>query len=179
MNILFLGDSLIEYFDWQDRFPGHAVSNLGISGEQVEGLLSRLPGIMSKHPSADVIFLMTGINNVAMEDYDFQNAYRQIVQRLRAAYPEARIHVSSLLPVLAFFISNEVVRKVNIDLKKMAEKCGAVYHDTHALFISPDGRAVKECFLEDGVHLSEKGYDIWSGALETILKKIALETEAG
>lgn len=179
MKILFLGDSLIEYFDWQDRFPGQTVSNLGISGEPVEGLLSRLPGVMSKHPSADVIFLMTGINNVAMEDYDFLNAYREIVQRLRAAYPGARIHVSSLLPVLAFFISNEVVRKVNIDLKKMAEKCRAEYHDAHALFAGPDGMAVKECFLEDGVHLSEKGYDVWSGALELIIKKIALEAEAG
>jgi hypothetical protein len=39
MNILFLGHSLIEFFDWQKRFPDHLAVNLGKAGESVEGLL--------------------------------------------------------------------------------------------------------------------------------------------
>jgi lysophospholipase L1-like esterase len=71
MNILFLGHSLIEFFDWQKRFPAHTVRNLGVAGESVEGLLSRLDGIIKTYPEADLIFIMTGINNIAMEDFDF------------------------------------------------------------------------------------------------------------
>jgi lysophospholipase L1-like esterase len=169
MDILFLGDSLIEFYDWQGRFPDYAVSNLGISGEPVEGLLARIPGIINKHPSADVIILMTGINNVAMEDHEFLGAYREIVQNLKSAYPAAKIYVSSLLPVVAFFISNEVVQKVNIDLRKIAAHAGVVFYDIHRLFIDTDGRAISDYYLEDGVHLSGKGYAAWSADLEKIL----------
>jgi len=37
-TILFIGDSLTEFFDWQKRFPGHKVVNLGSAGETVETL---------------------------------------------------------------------------------------------------------------------------------------------
>jgi len=31
-RIAFIGDSLTEYFDWQNRFPEYEVMNLGIAG---------------------------------------------------------------------------------------------------------------------------------------------------
>ncbi|HDH01537.1 MAG TPA: GDSL family lipase, partial [Nitrospirae bacterium] len=51
-DILFLGHSLIEFFDWQTRFPDHRVASLGVAGETVEGLLSRLDGIIKEYPYA-------------------------------------------------------------------------------------------------------------------------------
>ena len=100
MSILFLGHSLIEFFDWQKRFPGHSVVNLGKAGESVEGLLFRLDGIIKAYTEAELIFIMTGINNIAMEDFDFFDSYRGIISKLSAAYPNARVFVHSLLPVL-------------------------------------------------------------------------------
>jgi len=37
-----MGDSLIEFFNWQERFPDREVFNYGIAGETAEGLLARL-----------------------------------------------------------------------------------------------------------------------------------------
>ena len=37
MNILFVGDSLIEYLDWQERFPDHTVMNLGAAENRCRG----------------------------------------------------------------------------------------------------------------------------------------------
>ncbi len=170
MNILFLGHSLIEFFDWQARFPEHNVANLGVAGESVGGLLLRLESAIRKYPFADLIFIMTGINDIALDDYDFFNEYREIIKRLRTAYPETRIYVNSLLPVLVDFISNDSIRNVNNSLKKLAIDAGVEYLDIYRIFVDKDGSPVKDYLLDDGVHLSNKGYAVWSGEIERIIK---------
>jgi len=169
MNILFLGHSLIEFFDWQNRFPGHNAVNLGVAGESVEGLLFRLNGIIKAYPEVDLIFIMTGINNIAMEDFDFLDSYREIILKLSAVYPKARVFIHSLLPVMVDFIDNKTILNVNDKIKILAGTTGAEFMDLHYLFTDNQGRPVKGYFLDDGIHLSDKGYDVWSEALEEII----------
>lgn len=169
MNILFAGDSLIEYFDWRARFPGHKVMNAGMAGESVEGLLSRVSRIRGLCPEADMIFIMTGINNVAMGDLDFTGSYRPVIEQLSSAYPEARIFINSLLPSAVDFIDNGSVRDINVLLRDLAESTGVEYLDIHGLFIDAEGRALRDYLLDDGVHISAKGYAVWSGELERII----------
>jgi lysophospholipase L1-like esterase len=173
LNILFLGHSLIEFFDWQKRFPGHTVRNLGVAGESVEGLLFRLDGIVKTYPEADLVFIMTGINNIAMEDYDFLDPYREIIAKLSAAYPRSKIFVHSLLPVLVDFISNESILSVNNSIKALAGEMKVEFLDVHKFFIDKQGNPVKDYLLDDGVHLSDEGYNVWSGALEEIINRYA------
>jgi lysophospholipase L1-like esterase len=169
MNILFLGDSLIEYFDWQRRFADHRVMNCGMAGESVQGLLSRVAKIKGVCPEADLIFVMSGINNVAMGDIDFLDFYRAILERLGLAYPGARIFVNSLLPVGTDFIENESILNINNTLKELSGDTGVDFLDVHKLFIDERGEPVMDYLLYDGVHVSEKGYNVWSEALEKII----------
>jgi lysophospholipase L1-like esterase len=171
MKLLFLGDSLIEYFDWQKRFPEHKVANLGIAGEPVEGLLSRVVRVRSICPEADMIFIMSGINNVATGDTEFVEFYRVIIEKLSSAYPGAKIFIFSLLPVLMDFISNESVCQVNESLRKLALDVSAEYLDIYSRFVDTKGRPVREYLLDDGVHLSRTGYDVWSKVVEQELDK--------
>ena len=169
MNILFIGHSLIEFFDWQKRFPAHRVANLGAAGEMVEGLLRRIGSITGKHDTADLIFIMSGLNDVAMEEFDFLGSYREIIIQLRSAYPDARIYIHSLLPTAVDFISNTSIRDVNGSLKALAGELGIEYLDIYRDFTHDDGRVIREYLLADGVHLSDKGYEVWSGVLARIL----------
>ncbi|MBI5663603.1 MAG: GDSL family lipase [Nitrospirae bacterium] len=169
MRVLFLGDSLIEYFDWQERFPDHKIADLGMAGEPVEGLLSRVLRVKEVCPEADMIFIMSGINNVAMGDTGFIDFYRTIIERLSASYPGAKIFINSLLPVLIDFISNESVCHVNGALKKLAQDTGAGYLDIYSRFVDTKGRPVMEYLLADGVHLSRMGYDVWSNVIEQVI----------
>ncbi len=169
MNILFIGHSLIEFFDWQERFPDHSVANLGIAGETVEGLLSRIGKITDKYRSADLAVLMTGLNNMAMDDFGFFGALAEAIERLRAAYPSARIVLSSILPTALEFIPNESVRGVNDKLRNLARDSRIEFMDIYNLFVDGMGAPIKDLFLDDGVHLSDRGYSVWSKALETAL----------
>jgi lysophospholipase L1-like esterase len=169
MDILFIGHSLIEFFDWQKRFPAHRITNLGVAGETVEGLLSRADTIIRKHPSADLVFIMTGLNNIAMDDFNFFGSFAKVLDKLSAAYPSARILLNSVLPTMVEFITNGSIQSVNSSLKNLAKERDAEFLDVYGLFVDKEGRTLNDLFLDDGVHLSDKGYAVWSSALEAVI----------
>jgi lysophospholipase L1-like esterase len=75
------------------------------------------------------------------------------------------------LPTRTDFISDESIRDVNKSLKEIAEDAGAEYLDIYGLFIDADGMAKKDYLLEDGVHLSDKGYAVWARAVDEIINQ--------
>jgi len=166
MRLLFIGDSLIEYFDWQERFPKYSVYNMGAAGETVEGLYARLQVLYMQLDTPDAVFIMSGINNLAMGHRKFITTYRKIVRGLKKQYRSPKIFVQSLLPVLFPWISNEEIRDINLQLKKMADAEKVGYLDIYSLFLDHEGRTVADYLLEDGVHVSEKGYCVWSNEIE-------------
>ena len=172
-RLLFIGDSLIEFFDWEGRFAEDVVYNFGIAGETVEGLNQRIGAIIAKVSTPDFVFVMTGINNLAMDDRDFAVTYAAVIEQLKNAYPSARIFIHSLLPVLAPFLPNDEVREMNKVLRALASREAVGYLDIHRLFLDERGEPKTSCFEEDGVHLSSAGYRIWSARIEEIISKAA------
>ncbi len=170
-NLTFIGDSLTEYYDWQQRFPEYRVTNLGVSGETAEGLLDRLDRVRSRINHPDIIFVMTGINNIAMEQYDISDTYKEIVSKLTSWFKSSKIVVQSVLPVRLEWINNNVIQDINRHLKQIAGEFSAAYLDVYGLFIDSQGNPMRENLLDDGVHLSDKGYDVWANAVERFLKQ--------
>ena len=165
-DIVLLGDSLTEFFDWQGRFPAHRVLNLGIAGEPVEGLLGRMSGIRNAIARADLIFVMTGINDIAMGDYDIIPKYEKVLTTLVDGFAGAQIVLQSVLPVRLSWLDNVEIEKINSDLEKIARGMKVCYFDVYSLFVDAEGDPVPEYLSEDGVHLSDRGYEVWSGAIE-------------
>ncbi|MHB8880136.1 MAG: GDSL-type esterase/lipase family protein [Thermodesulfovibrionales bacterium] len=170
-SILFIGDSLIEFFDWAGRFPKDTVHNFGVAGETVEGLQRRLERIFRSAAEADSVFIMSGINNLAMDDRDFVPTYRAVVRELSDHYPSAAIYVQSLLPVLYPGIDNDDIIAANRQLKDMAAAEGTFYADIHPLFLNRNGEPDQVLLSEDGVHLSDKGYRVWADDVEKLIRR--------
>lgn len=166
-KIIFIGDSLIEWFDWAARFPEHEVHNLGISGETVDWMLDRLPRITQSIPGADKVFVLSGINNVAMEDSNIFKPYGQTLKEFRQAYPGAEIYVISLLPTLLPWINPQNIETLNEKLQDLADDNGAEYIDMHSTFLR---HGLKEMLVADGIHISEAGYAAFSAGIAPYLK---------
>jgi len=164
-RFLFIGDSLIEFFNWKERFPDKEIFNYGIAGETAEGLLARLPGIIDRVQSPDLVMIMTGINNIAMEDYGFLFTYEKITARLQETYRQATITIVSLLPVNLSFLGDAVPR-VNKRLKDIAQNNKILFLDLYPLFLDDNSQIITSYFETDRVHLSDEGYEIWAKALE-------------
>lgn len=170
-KLVFIGDSLTQWCDWERRFPEHQATNLGISGETVEGLLARRERIRARINEPDFIFLMTGINNIASEEYDFLLPYREIVRNLTTWYKQAIVVVQSILPIEVTWIDNTVIQNINRQLEDLAYELGAAYLDVYGIFVDSQGRPKSGYLSDDGVHLAAKGYDSWTKEVEKFLKK--------
>ncbi len=170
-SILFIGDSLIEYNDWQEYLPEHRVYNLGIAGEMVEGLHSRTDSIVKKFPGIDMIFIMTGINNIAIDDYDFLPLYGAIIDKFSRAYPQAEIFIHSILPTLMEWLQLESIQRVNTEIEALAKQKNAVFIDLYSHFVDKEGRPIRSYLLSDGVHLSSEGYRVWSKVIKKFIDR--------
>ena len=168
-KLMLVGDSMIEFFDWQDRFPDREVVNLGRSGESVEELLVRSSSIVDRNGAPDLVLIMIGTNNVAMENFNFQAPYEGIIDTFKGAYPEATLVVNSLLPMELNYLAPDTVARVNSSLKSLAAAADALYLDVWSAMVDRTGRALED-ILEDEVHLSFEGYKVWSAELEKLLE---------
>lgn len=168
MNLLFLGDSLIEFYDWQARFPASTVVNSGRGGETVTGLLANLPGHLRRCPDPERAVLMIGTNNLLREDDAFLPDYTRILDALSSVLPPAQIIVTSLPPLRAAHLAPSVVPRVNQGLRQLSQQKKAGFLDLFSAFTA-DAPCVAACFTDDGVHLSDLGYTIWSARLARML----------
>ena len=161
-KILFVGDSLIAYFDWQQRFPAFDCVNLGVPGETVAGCRSQVSRIAERHSEADMVVVMIGTNNLVMSEFGFLGEYEQLLADLHDAYPQATMVVCSLLPLQLAWLAPTAAPRLNDLLKGLAKQDWGEYLDICASFLEDDPGS---CFAEDGVHLSDEGYRRWASVL--------------
>ena len=167
-KIMLVGDSMIEFFDWQGRFPDLDINNLGRSGESVGELRLRVHDITERFEPPDLVLVMIGTNNVAMEHFNFLPDYEDIIETIQDAYPEATLVVNSLLPMELNYLAPDTVFRVNSSLKSLASSCNVQYLDAWSSMVDKTGRVLED-LLEDEVHLTLRGYRVWSEVLENFL----------
>jgi lysophospholipase L1-like esterase len=172
-DIIFLGNSITAYGNWDELFDNRNVRNRGIPGDITFGLLARLNDVVIGKPSK--IFLLIGINDIGRnipDDVILKN-YERIVQQIKRGSPKTKIYFQTLLPVnstvlpaLPHFNKEEHILAVNEGLKKMALKENITLIDLYPLFLDSENRLDKDyCF--DGLHLNDKGYLKWAEFIKT------------
>lgn len=156
-NFLFLGDSLIADFDWQARMHQFEILNYGVPGETVQGLRNRIPTITKDLSSPDLILVMIGTNNLIIEDFRFVDSLRQIIVKLTSRYPCAEVITNSLLPCQLPWVSQKMLQHINAETEAMTRQTGSCYLDMFSK-VKPNS----DFFQSDGIHLTDKAYDLWS-----------------
>lgn len=167
---LMLGDSLVAGFNWQSRIPHFSIRNCGIPGATSRELLETIPRLKKNYPSAQLIMLMMGTNDIIMNNYDFIDDLKKTMVFLINNYPGAELLVNSLLPMQYPGLGKKTVIGANTHIEILCRKTGACYVDVHAKFL----RGGDALFQEDGVHLTEVGYELWA---RTVLEHIAFLLE--
>lgn len=169
-ELLFLGDSLIEGYNWQHRMPFHRIHNLGVPGARVEDTLATVENL-SIDTQPELIHLCIGTNNIYKNDFLFLEPYRQLINLLRQTFPIAEIMVSNIFPMKLKHIRPKEIVQINLHLTEIISQTGNCLLDMHKIFSEYSCESI---FLEDNIHLTEQGYALWA---RTVLEHIAFLIE--
>jgi len=175
---VFFGDSLTDFFPISEFFPGKIIYNRGITGDTTDELLARIDTVTSLRPKT--VFLQIGTNdlNKNRRPTTIVHKIMHITDKLKADLPEVKIHVISLYPIsrnrkiLSVFTcqlrTNKNIDMTNALLRNACEKKGLSFIDIHPLLATPGGSLKNEYTIE-GLHLSERGYEVVAKALKPYL----------
>jgi lysophospholipase L1-like esterase len=110
----------------------------------------------------------TGTWNVPAEKIVAQ--FEEIVARIHKALPQTRIYVISIKPSVSRWATWPEAVKANQMLKALPAKDKLVtYIDVATPMLQPNGQVMTDIFVEDNLHLNEKGYKIWTEAVRAVL----------
>ncbi|MDQ6477155.1 GDSL-type esterase/lipase family protein [Dyadobacter sp. LHD-138] len=171
-DIVFLGNSIIFWTEWNELLRNRHVKNRGIPGDTSYGVLDRLDEVTSGKPAK--VFLLIGINDLARNipaDVLLQN-FSRIIRRVKSESASTRIYIQTILPTNDSFNKlpnhcnkDALIRKVNSELLKLAQEEHVIFIDLYSHFADQAGKLKKE-LTWDGVHLTQEGYKKWADILK-------------
>lgn len=170
-QILFIGSSSIRRWDLAKSFPDLDVLNRGFGGSQTEDAVHFFDRIVL--PCCPrIVVLYAGDNDLAQKKTPRQvaNDVWAFRCKLCQALPETRLIYIAIKPSLKRWNLIAQVRETNA-LIKCAFACDPrlSFLDIDASMLGADGLPRPELFVEDGLHLSEEGYKLWSDQLRPLL----------
>lgn len=173
-NIVFLGDSHIENGgNWNKRLHRKKIINRGIIGDNTQGILNRLTPIAQGKPKQ--IFLSVGVNDISqgLNNYTLLENIEKIIQTILEISPRTRITLQTLMPFnekkswyRLLKGKSDTIQEFNILLKELATKYQLDIVDAYDYFTMEGTNQLRPELTNDGLHLTDEGYKIWSNLLE-------------
>ncbi|WP_247917784.1 SGNH/GDSL hydrolase family protein [Streptococcus oralis] len=178
-DIIFIGDSIVEYYPLQELFgTAKTIVNRGIRGYQTRLLLENLDAHLYGD-AVDQIVLLIGTNDIG-KDIPMNEALdnlERVIQSIARDYPLSQIKLLSILPVnegekykqTVYIRTNEKIREWNQAYEALASAYMQVdFVPVYDSLTDTEGQLKKD-YTTDGLHLSVVGYQVLSEALKGVL----------
>lgn len=172
-TVVFTGSSSVRMWtDIQEYYPEVNAINTGFGGSEFSDLIHyREELIFSLNP--DKIFIYEGDNDVnsGKEPMEIAKDAEELITLIRDEYPEIPIFLISPKPSIARWELKAEYEKTNELLKSLAmSKEDVEFIDVWNPMLNEDGEPFDDIFIEDNLHMNEKGYKIWGEVIGNYLK---------
>ena len=170
-TVVFAGSSSIRFWkDLQNRFPDKQVLNSGFGGSQASDLLLHLEDLVLRYQPIKV-FIYEGDNDIFAKKRPkaILGTTQEIVNKLIQDNAGREIILISAKPSLSRWNLRRRYKRLNKKMAKYArENSNISFVDVWTPMLNK--RKVKEdLFVEDGLHMNEKGYDIWYNTIKEFM----------
>ncbi len=103
----------------------------------------------------------------------------QIIAAVHAELPETRVYVMSVKPSLARVAVWDKAQETNALYREVAAADERVHYiDVVTPFLKADGTVMDDIFIDDGLHLNEKGNRIWGSTIKAALMPLEAPFES-
>jgi len=170
--VFFVGSSSIVRWDLEKWFPGKGYVNVGFGGSVIADGTHFAPRILTPFKPGTVVFY-AGDNDIGGGRKAEQVAedFKAFVAAVRKDNPACRVLFVAVKPSLARWKKFEEQQMANALVREFCEKGERLtFVDVVPLMLGPDGMPVPDLFVKDGLHMTPKGYEIWTAAVNKALK---------
>ncbi len=163
-GILFVGSSSIRFWDLDKFFPDLPVINRGFGGSQIADSINFADRILLPYKPATVVFY-AGDNDIASgkSAKDVFEDYKTFAGIIKDHLPDTRLLYVCIKPSLSRWTLVDEMRKANQLIEQYTTQDeNLIYIDIDTPMIGEDAKPIPDLLLNDGLHLTDKGYTIWS-----------------
>lgn len=175
-QILFVGSS--SFTRWTDvatYFPKHKILNRGFGGSSLPDVIRYQNQIIYPYQPSQIV-IYCGENDIAgdpkLSANDVYNRFKTLYSDIRRRLPNTPVAYVAAKPspsrwsMRAKYIAlNGWIREQSLSDKTLT------FIDVWEPMLDKDRRPKPEIFVEDNLHMNEKGYKIWAPIIEPALVK--------
>lgn len=171
-TIVFTGSSSIRiWHDLQDRFPDYQIVNSGFGGSQASDLLHYAYDLILRFKPQKV-FIYEGDNDISArkKPNSIIRTTERLIDGIKKNNPNTQIVLISAKPSISRWNLKRKYKRLNRKFARLAQKDQLLdFADVWKPML--DGRKVKQdIFIEDGLHMNAKGYEIWFGVMKKFIQ---------
>ncbi|TXK49368.1 G-D-S-L family lipolytic protein [Pontibacter qinzhouensis] len=173
--ILFVGSSSFRLWpNMQQMLPEYTVINRGFGGSNLLDLKRYLPDIVFPYQPRQIV-IYSGENDIASDTVEAEEVllrFENVFQAIREELPEVPIVYITIKPSPDRERYMPLMRKANELIKNyLNDKPKTTFIDVYKPMLQKNGKPRTDIFIQDNLHMNEKGYAIWVKALKPHLLK--------
>ncbi len=166
--VVFAGSSSFRLWDgMEEAFPDQTIVNHGFGGSQTSDLACYAPLLINAYKPSKV-FIYEGDNDLAEgKSVDVVIAdMKTLIRGIRRSLKEVPIYIVSPKPSIVRWDLKEQYEELNEALAKLCPTREKVTFINVWDKMLEKGELNEGLFAEDGLHMNQEGYQIWSKALQ-------------
>ena len=170
-GILFVGSSSIVRWNTAAAFPDLPVINRGFGGSQASDVVPWVEkAVLQYDPSVVVYYEGDNDVNAGKKADQIFGDMREFMEAVTRADPSTQIVMISVKPSLSRWQYWSEMQATN----RMLEDYVASHRNVHFVdvgtdMLGSDGQPIPNLFVEDGLHMTQAGYDIWNRIVGPVL----------
>jgi hypothetical protein len=173
-TVVFIGSSTIhKWTTLKNDFRGIKTLNLGVDATDFPFLMTNAPDWATKYPAKRFV-IYSGDNDITAgkSPEDVAKDFKSTIDILHSQLPHAYLYVFSIKPCPApdrkaklaqITAANRLISKI------ASQEKNVTFIDIFTEMITPNGIPKEGLFTDDGVHMNDLGYAIWTKALRPLI----------
>jgi lysophospholipase L1-like esterase len=176
-DLILLGDSMMAYFPTKAFNLEENLLNFGIPGDTTIGVLNRVHQVIKLKPK--YVILNIGLNDFVLTNLSHKESLENILDirhQILEGCPDTLVYVTSLTPINQKDFKDQTYLlnrdpQDAIDLNNMLkDKIDNQFFINIYDELIDEQKDLKLAYTRDGIHLNQKGYQIYLKMIKEILK---------
>lgn len=172
-TIVFTGSSSVRLWrKLQEEFPDHQIVNSGFGGSQASDLLYFIDELILSYTPKKV-FIYEGDNDLwaKKRPADVLDTTADIIRRIKAKNASTQVILISAKPSISRWKIRGKYKRLNRKMERFTQDDPNLFYVDVWKPMLNKRKLKTDIFIEDGLHMNQKGYDIWYAAMKDLVNQ--------